>query len=160
MGIAMKKSTIVKLVVQAVGCGFGLLGLAWFYLGIEAGVTGIRDSDPFFFMTPMFLLFGGVLIAVAWRTLRRFGPTAIKNVVGLVAFSAYIAVSTFLERFQEAAREKGDLYLSALSFIPLLFAFLLYRVLSRKLIEMTETNTSNNGLSHATDPPGPAPTSD
>jgi hypothetical protein len=157
----MKRNTIAKLVVQAVALGFGLLGLTWVYCGIVFAVTGIRDSDPFtmFFMTPMFLIFGGIVTAIAWRALRRFGPTAIKNMVGLVVFSVYTAVSTLLDRFQDAAREKGDLYFAAMFFIPVLLAFLLYRVLSRKLIEMTEMNASNNGSNHATDPPGPGPTS-
>lgn len=157
----MSRNTIAKFVVQGVALGFGLLGLLWVYIGIDFGVTGIRESDRFvmFFMTPMFLILGGIVIAVAWQALRRFGPTAIKNVVGLVMFSAYTAVSTFLDRFQEAARKKGDLYFSAMFVIPVLLAFLLYRVLSRRLIEMTETNASNNALNHATDPPGPGPTS-
>ncbi len=158
----MKRNKITKFVVQAVALCFGLLGLIWIYLGIYAGVTGIRDSDRFvmFFMTPMFLIFGGIVTAVAWQALRHFGPTAIKNVVALVVLSGYTAVSTFLDRFEEAAREKGDLYFSALFFIPLLLAFVLYRALSRKLIELTEANASDNALSPATDPPRPGPTSD
>ena len=79
--------------------------------------------------------------------------------VGLVVFSVYTAVSRLLDWFQDAAREKGDLYFAAMFFIPVFLAFLLYRVLSRKVVEMTETNASNNGLNHTTDPPGPGPTS-
>jgi len=157
----MKRNAIAKFVVQAVAFCFGLLGLAWVYIGVYAGITSSLDSDLFgmIFMTPMLLILGGIVIAVAWQALRHFGPTAIKNVVGLVVFSAYTAVSTFLERFEEAAREKGNLYFSALFFIPVLLAFLLYRVLSRKLIEMTETNASNNGLNRTVDPRGRGSTS-
>lgn len=153
----MKRNTIAKFVVQAVALGFGLLGLTWVYIGIYFGVTGIRDSDRFvmFCMTPMFLILGGIVTAVAWQALRYFGPKAIKNVVGLVAFSAYTGMSTFLEPLQEATRHlKGDLYLSATVFIPMLIAFLLYRVLSRKLIEMTGTDTSDNVVSRTVDPDG------
>jgi hypothetical protein len=156
----MKRNTIAKFVVQAVALGFGLLGLTWLWCGIDFAVTGVRDSDLVaVFMSLVFLILGEIVTAIAWQALRRFGPTAIKNVVGLVVFSVYTAVSTFLDRFQDAAREKGDLCFAAMFFIPVLLAFLLYRVLSRKLIEMTETNASNNALTHATDPPGLGPTS-
>jgi hypothetical protein len=150
----MKRNALARLVIQAVAGGFGLLGLIWAYLGVHFAVTGIRDSDRFamFSMTPMLLILGGIVVAVAWQALRHFGPNAIRNVVGLVAFSTYIAVSTFLDRFEEAAREKGDLYFSAMVFIPVLLAFLLYRALSSKLIQMTGTDASGTSLSRSGDP--------
>jgi len=157
----MKSSAIAKFVVQAVALGFGLLGLIWVCMGLYAPVIGIRHSDLFamFFMTPMFLILGGIVIAVAWQALRHFGPNAIKNVVGLVAYSAYTAVIAFLDGFQEAVREKGNLYFSAMCLTPVLLAYLLYRVLSRKLIEMTGMDASSDGLNRTVDPPGHGPTS-
>ncbi len=157
----MKRNAIAKFVVQAVALGFGLLGLIWVCIGLYAPVIGIRESDLFamFFMTPMFLIVGGIVIAVAWQALRHFGPNAIKNVVALVILSAYAAVSTFLDRFEEIAREKEDLYFSAMSVTLLLLAYLLYRVASKRLIEMTGTGAPNDGLNHATDPAGRGPTS-
>ncbi len=152
----VNKSKATRLIIQAVSAGFGIFGLTEVYLGIYFAVIGIRESDLFamFFMTPMFLILGGIVAAIAWQALRRFGPTAIKNMVALVALSAYIAVSTFLDRFEEAARAKGDLYFSAMSLIPLLLAYVLYRVLSRKLIKMAGMDTSDNGQSPAVDRPG------
>lgn len=139
----MKRSAIAEFVIQAVALGFGLLGVTWVCLGIYSPVIGIREADLFvmFFMTPMFLILGGIVIAVAWQALWHFGPRAIKCVVGLVAYTAYTGMITFLRSFQEAIRGwKGDLYLSAVFLIPLLLALLLYRVLSRKLIKMTGTD--------------------
>ena len=151
----MKRNAIAKLVVQAVALGFGLLGLMWVCMGIYSAVVGIRESDLFvmFFMTPMFLILGWIVIVVAWQALRHFGPNAIKNVVALIAFAAYGVMSEFLGRFLEATRDlKGNLYRPAIALVPILLAFLLYRVLSRRLIEMTGMDRSNNDLNRTADP--------
>jgi cation transport ATPase len=151
----MNKSKATRLIIQGVGACFGILGLIWVCMGICFAVAGIRDSDLFgmFFMTPMFLILGGIVLAVAWQAVRHFGPNAIKNVVALVAFSAYCVMSLFPEPPQEVTRDlKGKLYLYAAVFVPMLLAFLLYRVLSRKLIEMTGADASHDGLNHAGDP--------
>jgi len=62
-------------------------------------------------------------------------------------------MSTFLEPLRETTRDlKGNLYLSATVFIPVLLAFLLYRVLSTRLIKMTGADASNDDPNHTDDP--------
>jgi len=146
----MKKNTIAKLAVQAVGACFGILGLMWGYLGCHFAFTGIRDSDLFqmLYMTPMFFVFGGIVITVAWQSLRHFGPKAIQNVVGLVAFTVYSSIFMLLRPFQDATWDlKMRLHHAATFLIPMLLAYLLYRVASRKLIEITTTEGIQQGCS-------------
>jgi len=136
----MKKNTIARLAVQTVGACFGILGLMCVYLGCHFAFTGIRESDLFqmLYMTPMFFLLGGIVITVAWQSLRHFGTKAIQNVVGLVAFSVYTASMMLFRPFQDATRDlEMKLHHAATFLIPMLLAYLLYRVLSRKLIEVT-----------------------
>ena len=140
----MKKRTIARLAVQAVGACFGMLGLMWVCLGFHFAFRGIRESDLFqmLYMTPMLFVLGGIVITVAWQSLRRFGPKAIQSVVGLVAFSVYTGIFMLLRPFQEATWDlKMRLHHSATFLIPMLLAYLLYRVLSRKLIEVTNTES-------------------
>jgi len=114
------------------------------YLGCHFAFTGIRKSDLFqiLYMTPMFFVLGGIVITVAWQSLRHFGPKAIQNVVGLIAFSVYTGILMLLRPFQDATWDlKMRLHHFATFLIPMLLAYLLYRVLSRKLIEMTNTES-------------------
>jgi len=146
----MKKSKVIRLIVQAVAVGFGILGLIDIYLGLYFMVTSIRDSDLFgmFFMTPICFLFGGIVIAVAWQNLHHFGPNAIQNIVALVAFLAYAGLLVLLEPFEKYTHNsKTVLDDIATVFGPILLAYMLYRVLSRKLIQITETqNTPKHEL--------------
>ena len=138
----MKRYTIAKLAVQAVGACFGILGLMWIDLGGYFAFTGIRDSDLFqmLYMTPMFFVMGGIVLAAAWQALRHFGPKAIQSVVGLVAFTVYTSMIMLLRPFQDATWDlKMRLHHAATFLIPMLLAYLLYRVMSRKLIEITTT---------------------
>lgn len=140
----MKKNTIARLAVQTVGVCFGILGLMWVYLGFHFAFTGVRDSDLFqmLYMTPMFLLLGAIVVTVAWRSIRHFGPKAVQAVTGLLAFSVYTGLMTLLRPFQEATWDlKMRLHHSATFLIPMLLSYLLYRVMSRKLIQLTETES-------------------
>lgn len=141
----MNKRAVTKLIVQAVAVAFGVLGLIWIFIGFHSALLGIRDSDRFrmFFMAPGFLLLGGICVAVAWQSIRRFGPNPIKSVTALVAFSIYVGLTTLVEPFEEAAQDlKMELFPSATFLIPMLLAYLFYRVVSRKLIQLTETESS------------------
>ena len=140
----MKKNTIARLAVQIVGACFGVLGVMWVYLGCHFAFTGIRDSDLFqmLYMTPMFFVLGGIVIAVAWQALRHFGTKAVQNVVGLVAFTVYTSIFMLLRPFQDATWDlKMRLHHSATFLIPMLLSYLLYRILTKKLIEMTQTES-------------------
>ena len=140
----MMKNTIARLAVQTVGACFGILGLMWVYLGCYFAFTGIRDSDLFqmLYMTPMFLLLGAIAVTVAWRSIRHFGPKSVQAVTGLLAFSVYTGLMALLRPFQEATWDlKMRLHHSATFLIPILLAYLLYRVLSRKLIQLTKTES-------------------
>ncbi len=111
-------------------------------MGIYFGIIGIRDSNSFsvFFMLPVFVISGGIVVLIAWQNLRHFGPTSIRAIVGLLAFAAHSSIFTLLRPFSDTAWE---LKMEALHFatfvVPILLAYLLYRVVSRKLIELTET---------------------
>ncbi len=147
----MNKRRLAKLIVQTVAAAFGLLGLLWMYMGLHFTVVGIRDSDRFsmFFMTPMFILMGGIVLAVAWQTLRHFGPEAIQNMSALIAFFAYTGISKLLEPFQKASKKEIQRFLTEF-FIPVLLAYLLYRTLSRKLTEITKAqDTQDQGAEDA-----------
>ncbi len=136
----MNQRSIIKLGVQFAAVCFGILGATWVYLGCIFAFKGIRDSNMFlmFYMTPMFILLGAIVLAVAWQALRHFGPGAIRYVVGLGAFMLYSQMVVWLRPFQDATWElKMRLHHAATFLIPLLTAYLLYRVLSRKLIEIT-----------------------
>ena len=154
----MKKKTIAGLAVQVVAALFGVVGVTWVGLGLHFAVSGIRESDLFqmCYMTPMFLLLGGIVIAVAWQALRHFGPKAIQGVVGLIAFSVYTSISMLLRPFQDATWDlKMRLHHSATFLIPMLLAYLLYRVVSRKLIELTEAEGMQQEAGEATSDSAP-----
>jgi hypothetical protein len=144
----MKRDAIVKLAIQTVAICFGLLGLVSVWGGLSFLVMSIRDSDRsmLFITPPLFLLLGGAGIAVAWQAVRRFGPTAIRNVVGLMAFFAWSMLTWFPESSQDGGpRWRSDLVDAAIVLGSLCLAFLLYRMLSRKLIQMTGTATPSDG---------------
>lgn len=98
----MKRDIAVKRMIQAVACGFGLLGLFAVSMGVCFAVDGIRNSDRslLFFMPPFFLALGGIGIAIAWQALRRFGPTAIRNVVGPFLYLTWSQLAWFPESWQ------------------------------------------------------------
>jgi len=143
----MKRDIVAKRIIQAVACGFGLLGLFGVYMGVSFAVIALRDLDQreLLFTVPLFLLLGGIMIAVAWQTLRRFGPDAIRNVVGLFMFLAWCQLAWFPESSQHSEpRWRHDLLEAALVLGSVCLAFLLYRILSRKLIQMAGTAKSSS----------------
>jgi len=144
----MNTRTVTKLIVQSVAVVFGLLGLLCIGLVPDLVVTGIRDSDPLqtYLMALMFILMGGILVAVAWQAIRRFGPHAIQNVTALVALLAYSIVSEFLDPFQETTSDlRTETHYEFIRFfIPVVIAYLFYRILSRKLIEITKPENTQH----------------
>jgi len=144
----MSKKTLTKLIVQSVAAIFGLLGLLCIGLVPDLIVAGIRDSDQFqtFLMALTFILMGGILLTVAWQAIRRFGPHAIRNVTGLVVLLAYSIMSKFLDPFQETTSDlrTETHYEFAKVFIPAFIAYLFYRILSRKLIEITKPQNTQH----------------
>jgi len=141
----MKRDKIAKRGIQAIALCFGLYGLMCVYLGVCFAVDGVQDSDRLqaFAMFLMFLGFGGIGIAVAWQALRHFGPNAIRNVVALVIFGMFAVIDMLLSPILDApedSRIRPFLVLAALFFV-----FVLYRVLSGNLIELTGANEPSNG---------------
>jgi hypothetical protein len=145
----MDKRKLTKLILQGAAIIFGLIGLVEIYMGVEFAITGIRDSDLFelFIMAPMFFLMGGLLLAVAWQNLRHFGPNSIRNVTFLLVFALYLFVPD-IKLYQEAtARLKTDLLQFAAFLIPVLLGFVLYSVVSKKLIQITKIENSEQANS-------------
>jgi len=138
----MNRRVLTKLIVQSVAVAFGLLGLLWIGLVPYLVVTGIRDSDRLqtYLMALIFILMGGILLAVAWQAIRRFGRHAIQNVTALVVLLAYSIMSEFLDPFQETTSDlKTETHYEFIKFfIPVVIAYLLWCALSRKLIEITK----------------------
>lgn len=148
----MKRDKIAKRVVQAIALCSGLCGLMCVYLGARVAVDGVQDSDRLqkFALLLTFLGFGGIDIAVAWQALRRFGPNAIRNVVALVVFGLFAVMDMLLSPILDAPEESRVKPLLVLAI--LLLVFVLYRVLSGKLIELTGANKPSNGQNHGVDP--------
>jgi hypothetical protein len=137
----MNRRTITKRIVQAVAVAFGLLGLLWVFGGLLFTVPAIMESDrSVLFDIPLLLVVGGILLAIAWQNLRRFGPNAIKNVTCLVALTLWGILTSF-DRSLESATADSRTALVRMAFfhIPLLVAIIFYVVVSKKLIRITET---------------------
>lgn len=141
----MRKRIITKRIVQVVAVAFGLLGLIWIFAGFNSAASGFGEPDRFatFYVAIGFLLLGGACVAIAWQSLRRFGPNAVRNVAGLAALLVFGGLMRLAEPLQEAARDlESDLYEFATFLIPLLLAVLFYKLLSRSLLQLTEAQSS------------------
>jgi len=124
-----------------VGAGFGILGLMWICFGCWLVLTSIRESELFqmLCMASAFFIFGGIAIVAGWQSIRYFGTKAIQSVVALVAYSVYIGLLMLRSFLPITLDQKMRLHSFVTFFVPVLIAYLLYRVLTRKLIEITET---------------------
>ena len=82
----MNKIKNTKLIVQGVAVAIGLIGILWIGMGLFFARQGIRESESFsiFFMTPMFIVLSGIVVAVAWQNLRCFSPNSIRNLTFLM----------------------------------------------------------------------------
>jgi len=141
----MNKQTVTKRIIQAVAIAVGLLGLMFIFMGLYAAVADLREPDHLFTlcMVAMFLVIGGIDVAIAWQNLRRFGATSIKNVTALVVLLVWGGLLRLLEPLEEAAMDlEMHLLHSAMYLVPLILAYLLYRFLSRKLIQLAEVESS------------------
>ncbi|MHC4172405.1 MAG: hypothetical protein ACYST5_05625 [Planctomycetota bacterium] len=137
----MRKDVITKRVIQAIAVCFGLLGLGWICIGIHFAVTDVLDRDMFLMLfTSMTLIFGVVFVAIAYQSLRHFGPNSIKNVTGLAAFALYTILVNLVGSCIETTREPMMQLLGAGAiFILILPAYIFYSIVSRRLIQITET---------------------
>ena len=136
----MNKRYLTKLIVQIVATVYGLIGVIWVGIAIDSLVIGIKESDLFtLFMTLLFFVFGGIVIAVAWQNLRHFGPNAIKNLTFLVVFTLYFVLIPLPKPSQEATWQTDILDFAQFS-TPLLLAFFLYSAISKKLIQIISSS--------------------
>jgi hypothetical protein len=160
----MNKAKATRLTLQTVALAFGLLGLYYIYLGLDSTVRGPwkPESDIGFFldgilflgMNSIFILGGGAVVAIAWKNLRHFGARSVRNLSGLLAFAAWIGMSVFLLPVETAAREARTGFRHfVISLSPILLAFLLHRVLSKKLVAMAGTTSAGQDSLQATDGP-------
>jgi len=159
----MKRDIVAKRAIQVVACGFGLLGLYCVCYGFYSAVIGLRDFYRFeaILGAAVCLVLGGVLIAVAWKALSRFGPDVIQSAVALVMLLALSLLPWFPNPSQnDEPRGRGELLEVAMVLGPLCLALLLYRILCRKLIQMTGTDASNDGPTPANGKREPNPISD
>jgi len=137
----MRKDVIIKRVIQAIAVCYGLLGLSWICIGFHFAVTGVLGRTlSLMLVTFITIIFGVIFVAIAYQSLRHFGPNSIKNVTCLAALTLYTILITLVRPYQEAILELKIVLLDAATIlIPLLLAYLLYSVVSRKLIQITET---------------------
>jgi hypothetical protein len=144
----MKRDIVAKRVIQAVACGFGLLGLFCVYDAVYFAVIGIPEPawHETLIASLLSLIPGGIMLVIAWRALRHFGPNVIRIVVGLVMFLAWFLLARLpLVPRDGGPRWRSNLLNTAIVLGPPCLAFLLYRIISRKLIQMTGTGASDNG---------------
>jgi len=135
----MEKGRIARLAVQGVALAFGLWGLYWVYMGLDTEIRGMRGGGlrGMLPIASVFLAIGATLAAIAWRNIRSFGPSSIRDLAGIVAFTAWICMSALLSPIQNVARDAGmDFDRSLISLAPVLLSFVLYRVLGRALVRM------------------------
>ena len=141
----MRKDVITKRVIQAIAVCFGLHGLSGIYLCVHFVVTDGLGRDFFSILFIMSfisinLLFVVVFVAIAYQNLRHFGPNSIKSMTGLATIILHsiliVQVGPYIGATQEPMRTL--LYVAVFSIISLL-AYFFYSVVSRKLIQITET---------------------
>lgn len=146
----MDKRKLTKLIIQGVAIIFGLIGLVEIYMGVEFAITDIRDSDRFALsiMAPMLFLMGGLLLAVTWQNLRHFGPNSIRNVTFLIVYFLYsVFLAVVMPYLETTSKRQTDLLQFAAFFIPVLLGLFLYSVVSKKLIQITKIENSQQANS-------------
>lgn len=150
----MNRSVVTKPIIQGVAVAFGVLGLTWVFMGLYFAIMGIRKPDYFtgLFMAPMFLALGGLGVAIAWQSLRHFGPRVIRHMVALVIVPIYGGLSPSLFQLMEwLDRVTGDrnpmihLLLMVVNLLPLVLMYWSYGVVSRRLIQLTAVADSEEG---------------
>ena len=143
----MNKIKNTKLIVQGVAVALGLLGILWIDMGLFFARQGIRESESFsiFFMTPMFIVLGGIVVAVAWQNLRCLSPNSIRNLTFLFVLFLYSygsdAISKLLE--ESTSETPSELVTLASFLVPVIIAFILYSIISKKLIQIINTNNQH-----------------
>ena len=146
----MNKRKATRATLQTVALAFGLIGLYYVYLGLDSTVRGPWKPESatgfsvgyivFLGMNSIFILGGGILVAIAWQNVRHFGPRSTRNLSGLLAFTSWVCMAILLRPVQDAAQERRMGFLHLVIFLgPQLLAFLLHRVLSEKLVALTGT---------------------
>jgi len=142
------KRKIARLVIQLVGLCFGVLGALWAWIGVTFAFSALRGHGQFeiLWFTPLFLAAGAVLLIIAYRGIVHFDQRGVRHITALAVIALYTKASVALQPIQDAAWEMKDHLLHTSSFfIPILFAYLIYLVVSRKLIELTETTGIQQG---------------
>ena len=92
----------------------------------------------------LFVLFGFGMMAVAYQAVRNFNPTVVKNIIGLLLLFlyGYLAPQVHPQRETAADRASRETQCFVTNVLPLLVVVLAYRVISRKLIKLTENETA------------------
>lgn len=136
----MNRAVVAKSVLQGIAIVVGLVGSTWAYIGMHFVILQFEEPDSFvgFFMVPLFLIMGGILLYVAYQTVRRFSAQAIRNLFILLAYAVYSVLLRFLGPYEEATRRLDmKLHHAATFLFPLLIAILFYKVMARALIKLT-----------------------
>ncbi len=134
----MKKELVVKRIIQGVALCIGAVGATWIYFGLHFLTSGLVKQDTtgsFFFITPAFIIFGGIAVAIAVQNIRSFGADSIKSVIFVISFMLYGAISGSLLQYKDV---DWPLELKlATSLLPLILISLLYKLSSKTLIRTT-----------------------
>ncbi len=150
----MNRSVVTKRIIQGVAVAFGVLGLIWVSLGLSFAVMGIRRPDAFtgLFMAPMFFALGALVVAIAWQSLRHFGPRSIRHMVALVVVAIYGWLSPWVSQLMEWLDQATgshnpmiNLLLLPVNLLPLVLMYWSYRALSCKLIQLAGVADSEQG---------------
>jgi phosphoglycerol transferase MdoB-like AlkP superfamily enzyme len=150
----MNRSVVTKRIIQGVAVAFGLLGLIWVFLGLSFAVMGIVRPDYFtgLFMAPMLFALGALVVAIAWQSLRHFGPRSIRHIVALavVVICGWLSPwwSQLMDWLEQAAGSHNpmiNLLTMVVNLLPFVLMYWSYRALSHKLIQLAGVADSEQG---------------
>ena len=137
----MTEKAIIYLrrIVQIASVAVGALGIIWIYFGLKFLVGAMTERDSIgFSITLMFLVFGGVLVAVAWQVVFRYSPSAITSIAVLFGFAVYGFLSQWSRAMWDSAWNGKDIPAQGfLMIFPVAVACIFYRIAKWMLLRMT-----------------------
>lgn len=148
----MNRCVVTKWIIQGVAGTFGVLGLMLVFMGFCGAVASVDEVDrPALFYTSLSsLVLGGIAVAIAWMSLRHFGPGTIPHITALVAVSVYLWLLSWLfplmERLERTTTDPMvELLFAVVDLLLMVLMYWSYRALSRKLIQLAGLENGERG---------------
>ena len=130
---------IAMRVVQALAGLVGILGVTWIYLGLRFTVGAIADRDlTGLIVVPMFLGFGGIMVAVAGQAIWRYSESAVTSIATLTGFAVFGFLSQGTRVMWADAWNGKDMTAQFVwQMLPIAVAWLSYRAVKWLLLRLT-----------------------